>query len=122
MQWYIHTGQDLKRDKKIVFNFYQTVAAEGFTSSKLIFTEELLQCEQVVAPEYPEKGVIQSNCRLKSDLRKMNREHLCKKTSSSGESYYEIPYALVITLQAAVMSFSVEVNGKEMGSVEAKYH
>lgn len=34
---------------------------------------------------------------------------------------WKVIYDLVITLQTAVMKFSLEVNGKELGSVEAKF-
>lgn len=35
---------------------------------------------------------------------------------------WEVHYDLVITLESALMKFALEIDGKSMGSVEAKFH
>lgn len=121
MTWYIFQGEDLKRDQRIVFPFYR-VLDEGFSSKSLIFSDDLIHCESPVAPRWPEIDVTKRNCTLVSDLRSVSRRTFKKVPLWDGTGYgYEIDYNLVVTTEAAVMKFSLEVDGKEMGSVAAVY-
>lgn len=36
-------------------------------------------------------------------------------------SSYDVSFDLCVTLESAIMKFSMEINGKEMGSVYANY-
>ena len=42
-------------------------------------------------------------------------------SKKDGSTYYDVYFDLVVTLSSAVMKFSAEVSGKEVGSVIAKY-
>ncbi|ESZ93131.1 hypothetical protein SBOR_6503 [Sclerotinia borealis F-4128] len=117
MTWYIYRGEDLKRDQKIRFPFYR--ALEGsVTDRNLIFTETLLQCESADAPIYP-GPTITPNCTLEADLRSVDRATFRARTSLLGTPCWDVHFDLVVTVASAVMKFSLEVNGEEMGSVEA---
>jgi hypothetical protein len=35
---------------------------------------------------------------------------------------YTVSYDIVITMRSALMKFSLELDGKEMGAVQAKYY
>ena len=120
MNWYIKAGESIKRDQRVFFEFYRCLAHD-YTQEDLIFVDHMIQCEEVQPPRYPQKGVTKINCTLTSDLRKLDRKYVKRKTSPSGKMYFEVMYNLVITLKAAVMKFSLEVSGHEMGSVEAEY-
>lgn len=41
--------------------------------------------------------------------------------ATDGQVYYDVYYNLTIKFDSAIMRFSSEVGGKEMGSVDAKY-
>ncbi|TGO59388.1 hypothetical protein BCON_0045g00300 [Botryotinia convoluta] len=119
MTWYIHRGEDLRRDQKLHFSFYQTIEG-AITNSALVFREHLLQCESTAAPVHP--GItVKQNCVLKADLSGVDRSTFKQKTSVLGTPCWDVHYDLVVAVSSAVMKFSLEVKGKEMGSVEAKY-
>ena len=121
MTWYIVKGDDLKRDQRIKFPFFRTLD-EGFGDNSLIFTSELMHSEATVAPKWPKIGVTKRNCTLTADLRSVDRRIFKKVSKLDGTGYgYEVYYDLVVTTAAANMKFSLEVAGKEMGSVTAVY-
>lgn len=120
MEWYIHRGEDMQRDQRIVFSFYRSLPAD-FSPSQLMFKDELLECALDVAVPYPREGVTAANCTLTSDLSGVDSGLFKKKTSVDGKDYVDVFYNLVVTMESAIMKFSLEVDGKEMGSVQARY-
>ncbi|TGO25935.1 hypothetical protein BPAE_0069g00070 [Botrytis paeoniae] len=119
MTWYIHRGEDLRRDQKLHFSFYRTIEG-AITNSALVFREHLLQCESTAAPVHP--GItVKQNCVLKADLSGVGRSTFKQRTSVLGTPCWDVHYDLVVAVSSAVMKFSLEIKGKEMGSVEAKY-
>ena len=120
MTWYIYAGEDLQRDQKIPFPFFRTFD-EAYLRDELITSATLIQCEAMNPPKYPKDGVTTVNCVLTADLTSVDSSFFKRKTSWDRKSYYEIHYNLVVTLQAAQMRFSLEIDGVEMGSVSAKY-
>ena len=120
MTWYIYQGEDLSRSQRIHFPFFRSLAAP-LTSASLIFSDELIACDTILAAKYPKDGVTRVNCVLTADLSGVDRGFFRKKMSLEGGEYYEVHYSLVVTIMPAMMRFSLEVEGKEMGSVEARY-
>lgn len=105
----------------MVFPFYRTLE-EGFVDHSLIFRDELLHCDISVAPKWPTVGVTKRNCSLTADLRSADRRLFKKVPKWDGTGYgYQVHYNLVVTTKAANMKFSLEVAGKEIGSVAAAY-
>lgn len=51
----------------------------------------------------------------------MDKAQFKRKAGLDGQFYWDVYYDLVVTIQEAVMKFSLEIKGREMGSVEAKY-
>jgi len=43
------------------------------------------------------------------------------KIGADGETYVDVNYDLVVSLKSALMRFSLEIKGKEFGSVVANY-
>ncbi|CAO1601112.1 hypothetical protein XANCAGTX0491_004776 [Xanthoria calcicola] len=120
MYWYIHRGEDMRRDQKIIFPFKRSLG-DDYTPSKLIFADDLLECSQDQAVKYPKTGVTSTNCRVTADLTSVSKHHFQKLTALDGTPYYDVHYDLVISTKTAIMKFSLEVDGQEMGSVEASY-
>lgn len=119
MTWYITRGDDLLRDQKIRFPFYRRLPAD-FPDADLIFSDKLLQSESKVPPIHP-SAATKTNCTLVADLRTVDRKLFTKMVGVDGFTYYEVSYDLAITIKSAVMKFSLEVKGKEMGAVDARY-
>lgn len=119
MTWYITRGDDLVRDQTIRFPFYRRLS-DGFSDSDLIFNDELIQCESKQPPTHP-SSVTKINCILKADLRSVDRTQFRRMVGVDGKTYYDVHYDLAITMKSAVMKFSLEIKGKEMGTVDAKY-
>lgn len=118
--WFIEKGEDLQRDQRIAFPFVRRLK-EDFKESELVFGNELITDESPRASRYPTAGVTKINCKFTSDLRAMDRGLLEKIVGVDRKNYVDVKCNLVITLASAIMKFSLEVNGKEMGSVTAKY-
>jgi hypothetical protein len=51
----------------------------------------------------------------------MDRSLLREVVGVDGKNYVDVNYSLVVTLSSAIMKFSLEVKGKEIGSVTAEY-
>ncbi|KAF4626672.1 hypothetical protein G7Y89_g11485 [Cudoniella acicularis] len=120
MTWYIHRGEDLLREQTIKFPFFRSLE-DGFLDRRLIFRSELIQSECKTAPIYPSPSSTTINCVLTADLRSVDRSHFKKRIGVDGVTYVDVHFDLVITIKPAVMKFSLEINGKEMGTVNAKY-
>jgi hypothetical protein len=115
MTWFIFRGEDLKRDQRILFPFYRRLAA-GFLETQLIFHDELITDESVLSSPHPKEGVTKTNCRLTAGLTQVDRSHFENSQGSDGKSYVDVHYDLVVTVSSAVMKFSLEIKGKELGS------
>ncbi|KAL8887793.1 MAG: hypothetical protein Q9215_004678 [Flavoplaca cf. flavocitrina] len=120
MTWYINRGEDMLRDQKMVFSFYRSLP-EDHAPSRLIFTDDLLECSLDQAIKYPKKGITSTNCKLTADLSAVNRNHFHSKVAIDGTPYVDVDYDLVVSTKTAMMKFSLEVDGEEMGSIEANY-
>lgn len=121
--WYVYKGDDLKRDQPIRFPFFRTVK-ECHTREDLVFHDDLVWSDRIVAPTYPGPE-IKTCCTLRADLggvsRKKIRKKFIRRTGSDGKLYYDIHYHLVLSTAHANFKFSLEVDGQEMGSIEASY-
>lgn len=104
-----------------MFPFYRTLK-EGFENDSLIFEAELLHCDAPFPPRYPKKDVTKVNCVLTADLRTVDRSLFVKTPMADGTGYgYEVYFDLAVTIETAVMRYSLEIGGEEMGSVTALY-
>jgi hypothetical protein len=120
MTWYIGKGEDLQREQKICFPFFRRLSHD-FQESDLVFTDTLYSDESVRANMYPKEGVVKPICTLSADLKSIDRSMLKTKTCADGKIYVDVNYDLVVSLKSAQMRFSLEIKGKEFGSVAAKY-
>ncbi|OXV07229.1 hypothetical protein Egran_05006, partial [Elaphomyces granulatus] len=121
MTWYINIGDDILRDQKIKFPFYRMLD-ETYNSSSLLFKDILYECQDQDPPRNRCKGKrIGPNCELTADLRSVPSSQFVRATDSQGKPYYRVHYDLVVSLASALMNFSLEIDGKSMGSVEAKF-
>ncbi|KAL8946545.1 MAG: hypothetical protein Q9222_007072 [Ikaeria aurantiellina] len=121
MTWYINRGEDMHRDQKIMFPFKRSLAHD-YPPTKLVFEDELLECSLDQAVKWPKKGVTSVNCTLTADLRGVDKKHFHSKISTvDGTPYWDVHYDLVVSMKTAIMKFSLEVEGEEMGSIEARY-
>ncbi|KUJ08980.1 uncharacterized protein LY89DRAFT_701518 [Mollisia scopiformis] len=118
--WYINSGQDLKRDQTIRFPFYRSLA-EGYHNYQLIFYDDLIQSEDEDAPVHPSAAATRTNCTLTADLRAVPLNTFTRNVGTDGITYHQVHYHLVIKIESAVMKVSLEINGQEMGTVDAKY-
>ncbi|KAF2113917.1 hypothetical protein BDV96DRAFT_688202 [Lophiotrema nucula] len=120
-QWYINVDDDLELDQVVRFPYYRTLL-DGFTDDELIFVDELFECRDKTAPRHRSKSeTVKRNCSVRSDLRGVDRTKFRRKNALDGNAYYEVDYELVVKLESALMTFSCEVGGKTLASVEASY-
>lgn len=89
--------------------------------SELIVTSTLHYSEATAAPSYPGPKVKEC-CNVRSDLTGVNRASFVKRTGADGRIYYDLHYHLVVCTAAANLKFSLEIDGVEMGSVQATYN
>lgn len=120
MSWYIYQNEDLERDKRIAFPFYRTLSA-GYTTSDLIFKDELLSSEELLPPAYPHKGTTNTYCTVCSDLTSYDKSVFEERRGADGNTYYNVNYNLTLTTVSAGFRFALEIDDKDIGSVEAKF-
>ena len=120
MTWYINRGDDLQREQRIEFPFYRSIAAD-YSPDQLVFEDDLIECSLDKPVDYPKAGVTKPNCTVTTDLSDIDPEMLTVKKGQDGEEYVDIRYKLIVETKDALMRFSVDFMGQEMGSVEAKY-
>jgi hypothetical protein len=121
MTWYINIGDDLVRSQPIKSTFFQTLP-DGYSSSDLIFKTNLLQSGAKTAPVYPSSSSTPTNCTLTADLTGVDRDMFKKRIGVEDKKvYWDVYYDICIMVQPAMMRFSLEVRGEEMGCVEARY-
>lgn len=119
MTWYIYKGEDMKRDQVIKFGFFRTINFR-YHPADLIFWDELWYSENNVSPTYPGPAV-KTSCKVRSDLRGANHKCFKQRIGDDGKLYLDVFYTLAVSTATANLKFSVEFEGKEMGSVEATY-
>lgn len=112
-------GENLKRDQRVNFGLSRTLRRDC-SPDALIFIGELLYSETETAPVYPGNSV-KTLCKLRSDLRHVNKSTFEEYKGADGNMYIEVKYDLFVCTTAANLKFSLEINGKEMGGVEATY-
>lgn len=119
MTWYIYKGEDLKRDQIIKFKFFQTIKLHHHPND-LIFYGTLRYSEREVAPDYP-GALVKTACEVRADLRGVDKKFFRARTGSGGQACLDVDFSLVLHTAAANLKFSLEVAGKELGSVDATY-
>lgn len=120
MTWYINRGEDLVREQTIRFPFFQSLPAH-YNNLDLVFHTRLRQSECKAASEHLSPGTTRSNCNLPADLRGADLSKFKKRIGTNGLTYFDVHYDLAVTIAPAVMKFSLEMDGKEMGTVNANY-
>ncbi|KAH7370903.1 Hsp70 family protein-like protein [Rhexocercosporidium sp. MPI-PUGE-AT-0058] len=120
MTWYIKRGDDILHNQTIRFPFYRRLS-DGYSDSQLVFHDELIQSESRIPPAYPSGFVTKTNCLLKADLRDVDRSKFRKVIGVDNHTYYDVNYDLAITMKSAFMKFSLEMDGKEMGTIDTRY-
>lgn len=121
MRWYISMGDELSRSRKISFPFQRSFSSL-LIPAELSYTADLKECGLEIQPVHPRERTVTKNCTLKADLNGVPRHLFKKKTRSlDGMPCLELRYNLLISIQSGPMVFSIEVDGKEYGSVEAIY-
>ncbi len=94
-----------------------------YSDTDLIFIDGLIESESKSPLQYPNDGVdTKANCTCTADLRSIDKSLLKKITEADGELYWELHFELVVSIQDANMKFSIEIEGKEMGVVDAAYY
>lgn len=84
MWWYIHVGNDLKRDQKIKFPFLHDIPID-YKPENLVFRETLYEAADTEAPSHRSKGEkLKFNCSLTADCRNVDPSHFIKMTSKDG--------------------------------------
>ncbi|KAH9205472.1 Hsp70 family protein-like protein [Leptodontidium sp. 2 PMI_412] len=122
MTWYIYQGEDLKCEQVVKFLFYRSFPEATFSTYSLTFTDNLIQSESKIPPIHPSPSATKTNCVLTADLTSVDPAQFKKTVGADGLPYINVYYNLVITIKTAMMKFSIEVNGKEMGTVNASYN
>ena len=119
MVWYIGRGEELERDQPTKITVYSTLDA-NYRSEDLVFTSCLNVNDSALAPTYPDSSVSEY-IKFTSDMSCLPKAKFRKQRGVDGKIYYRIWYNLVLQKVSAGFRFSLEVDGEEMGNVEAAF-
>ncbi|KAG5935629.1 hypothetical protein E4U59_005506 [Claviceps monticola] len=121
IEWFIKTGDNILCDQRFdipLFDEFDDIHSLG----DLVRTYSLWQCEDKLAPFYPSKAKkLRLNCTVTADLRHVAKTKFLPWTDREGKSFYTLVFSLIMTYKSAIMTFSIEVDGEEMGSTEVDY-
>ena len=121
MNRYMYKGENLERDKKIIFLFYRTLK-EGCEPDELIFESGVMVSDAVCAPKNPRKDSTRTYCRGTVGFRGVPKEHLRRRTRADGETnYYDLYHDTSMTTMSAGFVFALEIGGEVKGRVDVKY-
>ncbi|KAK7917234.1 hypothetical protein PG985_010842 [Apiospora marii] len=118
MIWHITKGQELKEGEKIKIRFSADFA-HPYDKAQLKAVQTLYFSKAPVPPTYPDAKTI-TCCRVEASLYDARSTMKFIPAGADGKPYYEISYDVVVTANAN-MHFSLEVKGKEYGSVDVSY-
>ncbi|KAI9768127.1 MAG: hypothetical protein M1839_004184 [Geoglossum umbratile] len=116
----VSRGDDLQRDRVIEFPFYRKMNVNP-SPEDLIFKEYLISSDATSPPRYPKEGLTKIICTLTADFNMVPMTEFKVRTAANGRACMAIHYKLVLTISPASMSFTLDVNGKKLGRVDAKY-
>ncbi|KAG6088705.1 hypothetical protein E4U15_005350 [Claviceps sp. LM218 group G6] len=121
MGWFIKTGDNILCDQRfdipLISNFDDIHCLGDLTRTYILW-----QCEDKFAPFHPSKAKkLRRNCTVTVDLRHVAKGKFIPKIDTKGKLYYDLYVNLIMTYKSAVMTFSIEVDGEEMGSTEVDY-
>ncbi|KAG6302017.1 hypothetical protein E4U09_004022 [Claviceps aff. purpurea] len=121
MGWFIKTGDNILCDQRFdipLEDNFDDIHSLG----DLVRTYSLWQCEDKLAPFHPSKAKkLLRNCTVTADLRHVAKRKFIPSTDTKGKRFYKLRFSLIMTYKSAVMTFSIEVDGEEMGSTEVDY-
>ncbi|KAG6261192.1 hypothetical protein E4U49_004158 [Claviceps purpurea] len=121
MGWFIQTGDNILFDQRFdipLESYFDDIHSPG----DLVRTYSLWQCEDKLAPFHPSKAKkLLRNCTVTADLRHVAKRKFIPSTDIKGKLFYKLCFSLIMTYKSAVMTFSIEVDGEEMGSTEVDY-
>ncbi|KAK8073653.1 hsp70 protein [Apiospora phragmitis] len=117
MRWHITKGQELK-EEKVKIHFIKMID-NPYDRSDLDIEHTLFFSKAPSPQVYPDNKVIKC-CIVKAFL--WAARHTMKRipVGANGKPYWTISYDVVVAAKAS-LEFSVEINGKEYGSIEASY-
>ncbi|KAJ4387858.1 hypothetical protein N0V93_008461 [Gnomoniopsis smithogilvyi] len=119
MTWYVRKGEDLKRDRAIKFPFHRWIDLHH-QPKDLVFFTELCYSEKDVAPIYPDSSM-KVVCRVRADLSSVDKKLFEPLIGINDRRLLTVKYDLVLSTAEANLKFSLEIDGKEMGSAVATY-
>ncbi|KAG6024259.1 hypothetical protein E4U40_003407 [Claviceps sp. LM458 group G5] len=143
MGWFIKTGDNILCDQR--FDIPLESSFDDIHSlDDLVRTYTLWQCEDKYAPQpqfiskfegkalaevisrlapfHPSKAKkLLRNCTVTADLRHVAKRNFIPCIDRKGIPFYKLIFSLIMTYKSAVMTFSIEVDGEEMGSTEVDY-
>jgi len=107
--WFIKEGDVILPGMRIEIPCRQKLPSD-FGPDSLILKQEIVECTAILDNNWPEKGTMRLNCTLTMDLKTVPFHEL-------REFKDFIEYKLIVKNRSQTLDFSVEINGKEIGSV-----
>lgn len=123
MNWFVNRGDDISQDRKMMGTYCRILDENEINRPEnLLFIDTLYECSDTKAPKhYTKAKEIKFNRQIRSDLRSVPQDLFVAKKGKNGLRCYIITFNLVVTLRDGEMSFSSEINGATMGSVEVTF-
>lgn len=120
MNWHVLEGQELRRDEKISIGACKRYRVP-YNQYALLDETRLWTSDSPEAPTHPDPEKTKAHCLLVADLRQVPKMHFKKRRGVDGHMWDELTFDLTLTAVSAGFKFALEVDGQEMGSVEAKW-
>ncbi|KAK1760334.1 hypothetical protein QBC47DRAFT_3712 [Echria macrotheca] len=121
MTWFIMKGAELERDDRVRFPCYRDVPLDYYPEN-LRFTDELQESDEPLPPKFPWEGKgVKRKCVLTSDLNGIDPGQLVRRKDPNGCEYYSVHYELVVAIRSAILTFSVECQGRTFAIANVEF-
>ncbi|KAL7267654.1 hypothetical protein RUND412_009750 [Rhizina undulata] len=118
MQWIVDKGMVLEDEKTVSMSVYRTVFRQNYR----VFTIELLACNIDERPSWNNPSEVFEVCKLKADLSRLPLDTFQEDVSSAGKQYWNIFFSLEMKISSGMITFSMNFEGKNYGSVDATFY
>ncbi|KAL7276607.1 hypothetical protein RUND412_000411 [Rhizina undulata] len=117
INWTIDKGMVLEEGKTFSISLYRTVCED----TSRIFFDDLRACNTDKRPSWDNPNFCYTVCTLTYDLSRLPMETFEQHVNSSGVRYWKVQFSLEMKVSSGMITFSMQFEGKNYGSVEATF-
>ncbi|KAL7276609.1 hypothetical protein RUND412_000413 [Rhizina undulata] len=118
MRWFAEKGMVIEEDKTVSIRLSQMLLED----SSRIIRSTLRACNKDDRPSWNDPDAVFTVCTLKSDISRLPLKTFEKRMNSEGVKYWKVHYSVEMKVSSGMITFSMNFEGKNYGSVDATFY